>query len=45
MDRSSTPVLIPGVKLEGEIDLTCLEKNYFKVSVMREIVSVSSIVT
>lgn len=36
MDSSSTPVLVPGIKLEEEIDLTCLEKNDFKVSLVRE---------
>lgn len=36
MDSISTSVLVPGIKLEGEIDLTWLEKNDFKVSLIRE---------
>lgn len=36
MDSSTTLVLVPGIKLEGEIDLTFLEKNDFKMSLMRE---------
>lgn len=36
LDSSSVSVLVPGIKLEGKIDLTCLEKNYFKVFLMRE---------
>lgn len=36
MDSSSTRVLIPGIMLEGEINLTYLEKNDFKVSLMRK---------
>lgn len=30
-------MLIPGIELDEEIDLTCLEKNYFKVSLIREV--------